>query len=51
MIIPTASITGCPHRFDKKFPGHFRDKMKKIPGQNNKTVSSLNIPGQHMSSQ
>ena len=47
LICCVKPVSGCPNRFHRKFQGH----NEKIPGQNNKTKSSLNVPGQHMSSQ
>ena len=37
-------LSGCPHRFHKKSPGHFQDKMKKFQDK----TTSLNVTGQHM---
>ena len=49
LVKPTLQVvsTQISQKISRTFPG----QNEKIPGQNNKTKSSLNIPGQHVSSQ
>ena len=51
MEIKRANLQGVYTDFTKKIFRAFPGQNEKIPGQNNKTKSSLNIPSQHMSSQ